>query len=188
MIKASTSATFANATSMTRRVTDSLWFNALWFQSVWFCTVLGRDAWLPVAVLLLAVHVALVRDSVAELRQLACVGGMGIGADALLSATGVYDFPNGVLVPLWLCCLWFAFAAVLGRSLAWLASRRYVAALAGAIAFPLNYWAGQRLGAVEFGYALVSTLTIVGVTWLLLLPQMYRLTRLLDRAGEGGEA
>ena len=103
------------------------------------------------------------------------MGGVGVAADALLSTLGVYQFAGGVLVPLWLCCLWLAFAAALGRSLAWLAARPALAALAGAVAFPLNYWAGQRLGAVEFGYALVPTLALLALTWGLLLPQMFRL-------------
>jgi len=97
-------------------------------------------------------------------------------ADAILSAVGVFEFSGSVLVPLWLCCLWLAFAAVLGRSLAWLGVRPLVAAIAGAIAFPLNYWAGLRLGAVEFGYSLPATMAILAVTWAVVLPLMFLLT------------
>jgi hypothetical protein len=135
---------------------------------------------------LLAVHVWLARDSRGELRQLVLVGGVGVAADAILSATGVYDFPGGVLVPLWLCCLWLAFAAVLGRSLAWLATRPWLALLAGAVVFPLNYWAGQRLGAVEFGLSLPVTLVVMAAVWALLLPQMFRLTARLAAGRERG--
>ena len=173
---------------MISRVADTLAFNALWFQSVWFCTVLGRDSFLPLAIILLLVHIWLVHDYRVELRQLAVIGGIGIGADAALSAAGVFEFSDSVLVPLWLCCLWLAFAAVLGRSLAWLGVRPLVASLAGAIAFPLNYWAGLRLGAVEFGYSLPATMVILAVTWAVLLPLMFRLTARLAPAAkaEGG--
>jgi hypothetical protein len=160
---------------MTSRVTDSIWFNAVWFQSIWFCTVLGRETLLPIALALLVLHVVLARDPLVELRQLVLVGGIGMSADAVLSLTGVFQFAGGVLVPLWLCCLWLAFAAALGRSLAWLANRPLLAVVAGAVAFPLNYWAGQRLGAVDFGYTLALTLTVLAATWSLLLPLMFRM-------------
>jgi hypothetical protein len=165
---------------VSRRLSDTLWFNALWFQALWFCTVLGRDLLLPLALLLLVVHVWLVRDTRGELRQLVMVGGLGIAVDAALGAAGVFIFAGGVLVPFWLCCLWLGFAAVLGRSLAWLAARPVVCSVAGAIAFPLNYWAGQRLGAVEFGYSLPSTLAVLALTWCVILPTMYWLTARLQ--------
>jgi hypothetical protein len=168
------------------RIADTLWFNALWFQSVWFCTVLGQDRWLPAAVALLVLHIWLTRDYRSELRQLALVGAIGICADTMLSITGVFEFAGGVVVPLWLCCLWLAFAAALGRSLAWLSARPLLAALAGAIVFPLNYWAGHRLGAVEFGYSLPVTLTVLALTWGILLPLMFRLTVRLARSVDRG--
>ena len=172
---------------MASQLTDRIWFNALWFQAVWLCAVLGRDSLLPLAVLLLALHIWLARrDFRAELLQMLMVGGVGVAADALLSATGVYGFSGGVLVPLWLCCLWLAFAAALGRSLAWLGARPAWASLAGAVAFPLNYWAGQRAGAVDFGYPLPVTLALLAVTWGLLLPQMFRLGARLSPARRRG--
>jgi hypothetical protein len=170
---------------VTPTLIDKVWFNALWFQAVWLCTVLGRDTLLPVALLLLSLHLWLAgRDRLGELRQLVVVGGVGVAADALLSALGVYEFPGGVLVPFWLCCLWLAFAAALGRSLAWLAGRPALASLAGAVAFPLNYWAGQRAGAVDFGYELPATLAVLAITWGLLLPLMFRLGARLGPARE----
>jgi hypothetical protein len=169
-------------------VSETLWFNAIWFQSIWFATVLGQSAFLPLAVGLLLVHLLLTVDRRTEMLQMAAVGGLGIVVDAVLSATGVYQFPDGVLVPLWLMCLWFGFAAVLARSLAYLGTRPLFAALAGAIAFPLNYWAGQRLGAVEFAHSLTLTLPIIAACWVIALPLMFRMTRLLlprERAEEG---
>jgi hypothetical protein len=155
---------------------DTLAFNALWFQAVWFCAVLGRERLVSLAIVLLLVHIWLCRDYRAELRQLACVGGLGIAADAGLSAAGVFQFPGGALIPVWLCCLWLAFAAVLGRSLAWMARLPLLASLAGAVAFPLNYWAGLRLEAVEFGYSVPVTMGILAITWAMLLPLMFLLT------------
>ena len=145
---------------------------------------MGRDQLLPLSLLLLAGHLWLAGDRRSELRQLVLVGGMGIAVDGLLGAAGVYIFAGGVLVPLWLCCLWLGFAAVLGRSLAWLSARPLVCSVAGAIAFPLNYWAGQRLGAVEFGYSLPQTLAVLAVIWSIVLPAMFWLTARLEQPAE----
>lgn len=172
--------TLASSSTVTRRLATSHWFNIIWFQALWFCAVLGRDTLLPVTLLLLLAHVLLAADSRRELKQLLLVGAVGITVDAALSAAGVFQFKGGVLVPLWLCGLWLGFAAVLGRSLAWLAGRPLVIAVAGAVAFPLNYWAGQRLGAVEFGYPLLSTLAVLAITWALTLPAMFWLSARLD--------
>lgn len=141
---------------------------------------------MPLALVLLALHVWLAHDSLAELQQMLIVGGLGIAVDTLLSTTGVYVFADGALIPLWLCALWLGFAGVLGRSLAWLAVRPAVCSLAAAIAFPLNYWAGQRLGAVEFAYSLPLTLIIVGLVWACTLPMMFWLTAAVERASPRG--
>lgn len=163
------------------RIVDSMWFNVLWFQCIWLSTVLGRNDFLPLAGGLIMLHLACARRRRVELRQLACVGGLGIAVDAALSLAGVFQFPGQVLVPLWLCCLWLAFAGILGRSLAYLASRPLLCVLAGAVAFPFNYWAGQRLGAVEFGYSLPLTLLVLALVWGAVLPLMFRLTRKLGQ-------
>jgi hypothetical protein len=175
-------APLAGSAVVPRRLVDAPWFNALWFQGLWFCVVLGRDRLLPLALLLLVVHLWLSGDFRRELRQLALVGGLGIAVDALLGAAGVFVFSGGVLVPLWLCCLWAGFAAVLGRSLAWLVARPVVSSLAGAVVFPLNYWAGQRLGAVDFAYSLPFTLATLALVWGVVLPLMFRLTVRLQAA------
>lgn len=163
-------------------ISEAYWFNALWFQSIWFCAVLGREELVPVIATLLIVHLALVRDFSRELLQLSTVAFLGIGVDACFSLTGLYQFSSGALVPLWLCGLWLAFAAVIGRSLAFLGNRPALTSLAGAVAFPLNYWAGARLGAVDFGYPLVISLAVISLVWAIILPLMFRLTSLIARA------
>ena len=74
----------AALTSATR-LSEKLWFNALWFQTTWFCLVLGRETLLPVSGALLILHLALVRDTWAELLRLSTVAAIGISIDALLS-------------------------------------------------------------------------------------------------------
>lgn len=167
------------------RITETIWFNAVWFQSLWFCTVLGRESLLLVAFALLGMHLWLCGNLRREVKQLVLVGGIGILADAALSATNVYVFANNALVPLWLCCLWFGFSAAMSRSLGWLSGRLTLCIIAGAVAFPLNYWAGERLGAVEFGYSLPVTLTVLALCWAILLPLMYTVIQRLERGKTG---
>jgi len=172
----------ATAKNTDTRLADSRWFNALWFQTTWFFAVLGRDAMLPATLSLIALHLVLARNTTRELLQLSSLAAIGISVDAILHGVGIYQFAGNVLVPLWLCGLWLAFATTLSRSLAFLGQRPWLAALAGAVALPLNYWAGQRLGAVEFGYALPVTLVVISLTWGIMLPVLYRLTALIATA------
>ena len=184
----SVTSTTISAPTPTLSITEKAWFNAIWFQSTWFCAVLGRETLLPLTAAMLVLHLALVRNTTRELLQLTTLAAVGIGVDACLSLAGVFRFPGGVLVPLWLCGLWLAFATTTGRSLSFLGRRPMLAVLAGAVALPLNYWAGQRLGAVEFGFPVPVTLAIMSLVWAVMLPVLYRLTALIGSAGDGKES
>jgi hypothetical protein len=67
----------------------------------------------------------------------------------------------------------------LARSLKFLNRHLTLAALFGAIGGPSSYFAGQRFGAVEFGYELMPTLLLLAAIWACLLPLFFRLTRQL---------
>lgn len=174
----------ARPLSFSRQLSEKAWFNALWFQSTWFCTVLGRDDLLAVSLGLIGLHLLLVPQRRLEMRQLALLGGIGIAVDTGLSAIGVFQFQGGVLMPGWLACLWLAFATTPGRSLAFLGARPWLTALAGGLVFPFNYFAGSRLGAVEFGWPLWQSLLIMALIWSLLLPALYYLQRRLFTSTE----
>ena len=141
--------------------------------------MLGRETLLPLALALLGLHLVLVHDTRRELLQMTAIAAVGISADAALSSSGVFLFPDGSLVPLWLCCLWLAFATTLVRSLAWLGRHALLAGFLAALALPLNYWAGQRLGAVQFGYSLPATMAVMAAVWAVLFPCLFQLTRLI---------
>ena len=167
----------ARPLSFARQLSEKAWFNALWFQSTWFCTVLGREDLLFVSLGLIGLHVFLVPQRRLEIRQLALLGGTGIAVDTGLSLIGVFQFAGGALMPGWLACLWLAFSTTPGRSLAFLGARPWLTALAGGLVFPFNYFAGSRLGAVEFGWPLWQSLLIMALIWSLLLPALYYLHR-----------
>ena len=155
---------------------DKPWFNGLWFQVTWFACVLGRDPWLPAIAAMFALHFLLVPSGVKEFKRIAPVAGAGIVTDAILTALGVFNFGN-VFIPLWLIALWFAFATTLQRALAVFGRKLWIAALIGAVAVPLNYGAGAKMGAVDLPLGTGTTATSLIVVWFFLLPSLYRLAK-----------
>jgi Protein of unknown function (DUF2878) len=155
----------------------SLLLNVAQFQIGWFACVLGaaHDRALlgsGVALLLTAIHLAHSAQRKSELSLIALAALIGIGADTLLAWRGQVSFssaaPFAGVAPHWMAALWMMFATTLHHSLAWLKERLALAAALGALAGPLAYYAGERLGAIEATqpYAYVG----IAVEWALALP------------------
>ena len=64
-----------------------------------------------------------------------------------------------------------------------ISTRLWESTIRSALALPLNYWAGQKLGAVEFGYPLFFTLPLLAAIWAVILPTLYWLTAHMAEAG-----
>ena len=161
------------------KLVDTFWFNAAWFQATWFCCVLGREPWVPVALLSLALHFYLVSDRLLEFRRLLPVAMVGIGVDVVLTLTGVFDFDSATIVPLWLILLWWVFAAALYRSFAKIGQSMWLAAVLGGIAVPFNYMVGAGLGAVSLPLGEMLSVAILVAIWICLLPLLYRISHRL---------
>ena len=155
------------------KLVDTFWFNAAWFQATWFCCVLGREPWVPVALLSLALHFYLVSDRLLEFRRLLPVAMVGIGVDVVLTLTGVFDFDSATIVPLWLILLWWVFAAALYRSFAKIGQSMWLAAVLGGIAVPFNYMVGAGLGAVSLPLGEMLSVAVLVAIWIGLLPLLY---------------
>jgi hypothetical protein len=148
----------------------NLW-NLAAYQLAWFAVILGAArgfAWagMAVALLVIGAHLAL-RPRALELKLIALAAAIGIMIDSTLSITGQVRFaaPGPVgLAPLWMLCLWMAFATTLNYSLRWLMRRPVAAALGGAIGGPLAYLAGARLGALELATPAI-TLSLIALLW-----------------------
>ena len=158
------------------RLVDTLWFNAVWFQATWFCCVLGREPWVPISLLSLALHFYLVSDPGLEFRRLLPVAMAGIGVDVMLTLVGVFDFGSATIVPLWLIVLWWVFAAALYRSFAKIGQSMWLAAVLGGIAVPFNYMVGAGLGAVSLPLGEMLSVTVLVAIWIGLLPLLYRIS------------
>ena len=161
--------------------------NFVAFQAGWFACVLGAGRGAPLlgpavcVVLLLAMLWAAPRRG-AFLALLAAGGLIGGAWDTLLSALGLFHFgtaQHAPLLPLWMLALWVIFASTCSESLRWLQGRMLLAAVLAAVAAPLSYLAGQRLGALAMPRPALA-LAAQAVGWALILPLLLHLARRLD--------
>jgi len=145
-------------------------FNFVAYQLAWFACVLGAAhdlAWAGTlfAVAVAALHLALRRDP-AELRLVVSAAAIGFLVDSALARAQFVEFASADWTgwaPIWMVSLWMAFATTLNHSLRWLASRPWVAALAGAIGGPLAYLAGAKLGALTLAAPTPALILIAGL-------------------------
>jgi hypothetical protein len=162
--------------------------NIALFQAGWFaCVMAGAhgQAWAASIALagVLAWHLFRAHQPLRELALAAFVALIGAAYESLLAQTGWMRPTSGVLIPgtaaYWLICLWALFATTLNVSLRWLRTRLLFAAAFGGFGGPLAYYAGSRLGALEFG-APELALAGIAIGWAALTPALLILARRLD--------
>jgi len=145
----------------------------LLFQVAWFACVLTRS-WTGVAIaaLCVGVHLCLSRSRLSEFAMIMSVTLTGTLLDSALMNAGIFVFHQhvGLLCPFWLTAIWAAFATTLGISSTLFSNRLVLAAAVGAVAGPLAYFAGSRLGAMDFGWPLQLSLGTLFVLWAALVP------------------
>jgi hypothetical protein len=159
--------------------------NFVAFQAGWFACVLGGAQGWPwtgtaIAAAIVAGHVASARRPLEEFKLAAVAVLIGAVWDSSLVALGWTAYASGTLLPgtapNWILALWALFATTLNVSFRWLHGRWLLAAFLGAVAGPLSYWAGVRLGAVRFVEP-VSAVIALAVGWAVLMPALLALTR-----------
>lgn len=154
------------------------WIQFVIFQALWLVAIIGGNAWLALAIALLAIHFIATPSRQQDWRVLP-IALIGIAVDTALTLGGVFQFEQ---VPFWLGLLWVAFVLTLGHSLAWLRQLPQVALFPiGALAGVVSYLAGWRLGAVELPLGLTITTIALGAVWALLLPTLVTLDRKIRR-------
>ena len=162
--------------------------NILLFQAGWFACVLGAAHDLPwagplAAAAIVAWHLARAAQPNHELALVAVAAVLGALFETLLVQAGWVRFETGVLIegtaPYWMVALWAIFATTLNISLRSLRPHRWLAAVLGAIGGPVAYYAGARLGALEFGAA-GAALAAIAIGWGILTPVLLGAARRLD--------
>jgi hypothetical protein len=158
------------------------------FQIGWFACVLGAAHDLPwagtiVAAVIIVTHAFSAARPLEELKLVAFAFLIGLAWDSGLVTLGWLDFKSGYLIyhmaPHWILALWALFAITLNVSLAWLKERLLTAAVLGAIAGPLAYWGGVRLGAVTFAEPMPAAIALAA-GWALFTPVLALLARRYD--------
>lgn len=162
--------------------------NFLLFQAGWFACVLGAARGFPwqgalVALLIAAFIVFRSRNPRDELSLVLVAALAGFAFDSVLAMTGWVSFagavPLSALAPVWMVALWALFATTLNVSLRWLREWPVLGVLFGAIGGPVAYYAGERLGALQFADPLLG-LTAVAAGWALATPLLSALALRLE--------
>ncbi|QDU69465.1 DUF2878 domain-containing protein [Engelhardtia mirabilis] len=166
--------------------------NFLAFQLGWWACVLGAAQERPllgpaVVAALIVVHLAFTRRR-GELGLVLFAALLGLVLDGGLAAGGLLRFdatdaPFVGPLPLWMVALWANFAPSLGHALGWMRRRYIVGLLFGALGGPTTYFAGVRLGALQFGDDMAASLIAITVVWAVAMPLLLLATeRLLPEA------
>lgn len=160
--------------------------NIALFQTGWFACVLTAASNQPVigaiiALTIIVLHLLTVNEYKREMRIIAIAMLIGLIWDSILVAAGWINYTSGMISPLmapyWIVLMWGLFAMTLNYSLSWLKEKLILAAVFGAIAGPLAYYAGFKLGAVELtneSYALIA----LSIGWGIFTPLLLKITRL----------
>jgi hypothetical protein len=162
--------------------------NYLAFQAGWFAAVLGGANQLPwlgvaAAAAVVALHLHSANRPSRELQLIAIAALIGATWDSLLVTLGWLSYPSGTLItgmaPLWIVAMWIMFATTLNVSMRWLKQRWLLSALLGAVAGPLAFYGGHKLGGVEFADTWLA-LTALAVGWGLMMPLLVAFSERFD--------
>lgn len=161
-------------------------FNVAWALAVGGAAQ-GRMWDGPLAALaLVGLHLVLLpaRERLPQLGLVLVAGLLGSLADSGLRAAGLLTYPTSppsVLVPAWITALWVAFGTLPRLSLAWLAPRPRLAAALGAVAGPLCFVLGRRMGAIDAGENLAITCGALAVEYAVATPALLLVSTRLHR-------
>ncbi len=162
--------------------------NLIGFKVGWVSAVMGAASQMPwlgplVFAVVAFIHLRLARRPELELGLVIAAGVIGIWFDSFIVAMGWVAYPSGqfspLLAPYWIITMWMLFATTLNRSMVWLRGRVLLAAVLGAVAGPASYFAGQKLGAIEFVDP-VAALLALAVGWAVIMPVLMALAARLD--------
>ena len=166
----------------------AIFANLILFQIGWFACVLGGAHGMPwvgsaVAAAIVALHLARAAQPAIEIKLVLLATVIGGAWDSVLVALGWIVYPSGTVLegaaPYWIVAMWMLFATTLNVTLRWLKPRMAVAVPLGAAAGPLAYYAGQKLGALDFSQPFTA-LAAQSIGWALLLPLLMMLSNRFD--------
>ncbi len=165
--------------------------NLIVLYVAWFAAVLSAAAGRPwpaaaASVVAVTINLAMSPRRSADLKLVLAAVPIGLAVDGIMIASGLASYaatgPVPGWPPAWLVLMWMAFATMLNAGLAWLKHRLVLAALLGLFGGPLSYFAGARLGAMQFSDPVWHGLGTLGVLWAIAFPSLLYLARRSDSA------
>ena len=162
--------------------------NFLLFQLGWFGCVMSSAAGQPlvgsaVAAAIIGWHLWRAQQPTREFYLILTAMLIGLVWDSLLVWQAWLHYPAGMLLPhiapYWIIIMWALFATTLNLSLRWLKQHMILAIVFGAIAGPLAYYGGARLGAVDFVQPAYAFLALT-IGWAVFTPLLVRLSNRFD--------
>jgi len=158
-------------------------WNFVLFQAGWFACILGaaneQVLWPVICTLLyLVIHIWRSEHSNLELKLILKAVIFGVSADTLIANLGFLYFkdawPSAYLSPIWMWTLWALVASTINGSLSWLRGRPWLGAALGAIAGPMSYEAGIRMGAGSWGpNGQLGGLVLLAIVWGVAMPLFF---------------
>ena len=148
--------------------------NLISYNITWFGLIYWGNLFIPVALLLLSVHLLFFIKTYKEIFFIIIVSIIGIYTDSILQHFGFFIFSQETHIPFWLMSLWASFATTLSHSLRFLRTSIWLQILAGLIA-PLSYIVGYQLEVVNLGQSLIITYLVLSVIWGSLFVLLFRL-------------
>ncbi|WP_185960675.1 DUF2878 domain-containing protein [Aliidiomarina halalkaliphila] len=146
------------------------------FDGVWLSAVWGRDPWLWLTALMIAVMFAATPAALwRQRRAFIAILLVGLLVEWLTVLFGVIQFTGTNGIPAWLYLLWVGFTGMALVVFDWLHRRYLLAAIAGAIFGPVTYLAGARFGAAELLLPVPWVIAVYAIAWALLMIFISRL-------------
>lgn len=147
------------------------WQQLIGFKVFWLAAVVGGNQWILFCSGLLVAHFLASPTARKDIVVLP-LALIGIAVDGLFSLAGVFYFEHA---PLWLLVLWLGFVLTLHHGLHWLQSLPvHFAAIVGIFAGTASYFAGFKMGAVDFPLGIGISLTLIALCWAILLPLLIK--------------
>lgn len=159
--------------------------NIILFQLGWFACVLSAASNQPLlgaiaAIAIIGVHLFISKQYKEEIRLIVVAMMIGLVWDSFIVSMGWITYQSGMvfsfMAPYWIILMWALFAMTINFSMSWLKEKLLLAAAFGAIAGPLAYYAGMKLGAVEFNNVMNSLISL-SVGWAIFTPLLLRISK-----------
>lgn len=161
--------------------------NSILYLIGWFCVVhsaAGGYAWegTLVAAIIVIFHLFRSEHPFSELALILFAPIAGFFIETFFVYCGILSFasPNLTFVyiaPFWLSGLYAVFSTTINYSLARFGSSFMIAAIFGFGGSICSYYAGYKLGAVEFLAPKAGSLLVIGSVWFFFLPTLFKVNQ-----------